>query len=351
MKNDISNALNMIPVPADIEKSAAAGVKEAMNERVGKKRYLRRAAIAAACAAVILTASFSATAAYISPFTKAAMTNKAYGAALEFAVSHADSEEQSQSIAQMLIGDLAYDKSAEESSVNFGLDGFTPVYNVSFKVAGFEYGIRVDAETFEVLSYERTSDEGWEEHLSAFESGEKSSAETLTPVEAQLIAQDWFGLYDTANCGDGSLSATVSPEKNEMSIELTHGGYVYQCYVDAETGEVTKAEISEEKGKKGERHRHEPSDEYIGLYEANRIVLDEYRLAYSPYDYFNPENMHLMSIGFVSKVQKRGDKTFESGYGEDVYLAVLQLKETSIRAEIVINARTGEVISNKVVTE
>ena len=355
MNNDIRNALNAIPVPDDLGKSVEAGVKRAESERrniIMKKGLARKAAIAAACAAVILAASFTAVAAYVSPYTKDVMRNKAYGAALEFAVAHADSEEQSQSIAEMLIGGLDYDRSAEESSVNFGLDGLAPIYNVGFKVAGFEYDIHVDAKTFEVVSYERNADEGWEEHLLDVEnSDEMPSAEPLTPVEAQFIAQDWFGLYDTANCGDGSLSASVYPEKKEMNVEITHGGYIYQCAVDSETGEVSKASITEEKGKKSDRHRHEPSGEYIGLYRANRIVLEEYSLKYSPYDYFNGENMYYMALSFIAKTQTRGDKTFESGYGTDVYSAVLQRRETSIRAEIVIDAKTGEVISNKVVTE
>ena len=354
MNNEILEALKTIPVPADIENSVNAGIKRAESERrdIGmKKNYLRKAAIAAACAAVILTASLTAVAAYVSPFEKSTMTNKAYGAALEFAVAHADSEEQRQSIAAMLIDDLAYDKSTEESSVNFGLEGFTPIYNVDFKVAGFAYEIQVDAKTFEVISYERSFDEGWEEHLSAVENSEKPSVQTITPVDASFIAQDWFGLYDPKNCGDSSLSATVTPDNDGINVRLTHGGYVYECNVDNDSGAVTKATIAEEKSSKGDRHRHEPSDEYIGLYKASRIVLDEYRLSYSPFDYFNPENMHAMSIDFVAKTQKRGDKTFDSGYGDDVYVAVLQLKETSIRAEIVINAKTGEVISNKVTTE
>ena len=352
MKEDIIKSLELIKIPDGLSEDVGMGIARAkQKESIRMKRsYLRNAAIAAACAAVVLAASFTAVAAYVSPFTKDVMKNKAYGAALEFAVKHADSEEQSQSIAEMLIGDLAYDKATEESSVNFGLEGFAPVYNVAFKVAGFEYEIQVNAKTLEVVSYLRSADDGWEEHLSAAQNGEKPSIETLTPVEAQFIAQDWFGLYDTANCGDNSLRGETSPEKDGMTVKLTHGGYIYECVVDPDSGEVSEAAITEEKGSK-DRHRHEPNSEYIGLYRANRIILEEYSLKYSPYDYFNADNMYVMSLNFVARTQRRGDKTIDSGYDDDVYVAVLQIKDTSIRAEIVINARTGELISDKVLAE
>lgn len=359
MTNDIKDALKTIPVPDDLDKSVYAGIRRAESERNGikmEKKFIFKVAAIAACAAIILTASLSAVAAYISPFMKSTMTNKAYGAALEYAVRHADSEEQSISIGAMLINGLEYDKSTEESSVDFGIDGFTPIYNVRFKVAGFAYDIQVDANSFEVISYERTSDEGWEEHLAADADTERDiSEQPVTTVEAILIAQDWFGLYNTQNCEDSSMSSTGGPENDgesyTFSVYITHGGYVYSCNVDPFSGKVIKASITEEKGKSKERHRHESSNEYIGLYKASQIVLEEYRLSYNPYDYFNAENMYAMHIDFIAKTQKRGEKTFDSGYEDDVYLAVLQLKETSIRAEIVINAKTGEIISNRIITE
>lgn len=323
----------------------SAFIDEAAEYRRKRSVIMNIKKIAAIAAAVIitLTVTVSATA-----FTGLIGKEKALGSAFTFAVSHADNVEQRDELANLIIGGYSYDESAEETEISLGLLGLRPVYNVSFKVGGYAYDMQVDAKSGVVTGCSREVDENWAEHIKTADNRIDVSSE-LTPTEAMLIAQDWFGLYDTGNCVEGSVASTVFERTDdEYIINTVHGGYSYSCNIGVYTAAVTNISITEVNSS-GKRHMHEPTDEFIGLYEASRIVCKEMNVFYSD-DSLNTSDGHYINVGFIAKVQYREDRTIDSGYDTDIYMANVQVKNQPLRVTLIIDARTGEIISNSAQT-
>lgn len=320
--------------------------------------------IAAAVLATLLSVSVAA-AATLATFTGLVSKDEIYDIATTYVVMH---EEDGAKLAEYFIEGLSYGESSEETEVSFGLSGLRPVYNVKFKVGGYEYTVTVDAKTNVVLDCKKEVDPSWDEHLKNADYSEPlkptqedienwdNSRNVINSIQAALIAQDYTGLsgYGLYQCGEalGTWGAEpiygVDPQRFEFTTN--HGGYRYTVVVNAETAEVMSCDIVPYGSDKG--HTHEQDTEHISSYDATIIAAEHLRSV--GFDDCTPGD-----IGNLISFSRRNDETikkiagmivsgFDVSYLRGDFYTLYYFHDNFEIAEILfMDAYTGVIISTK----
>ena len=344
-------------------------IAEAMDYKCERKHIvmsIRKIAAIAAAVMVIFAVTVSAAA-----FTGLVDKNTALGSAMDYVVQNAETQDESDLLTKYIYAGETYVEMFEETQVDLGLKGFRAVYNVSFRLGQFAYSVGVDAKTGVVISCEREIDMAWwlqrqknEVSIHPIEEYEEFHAEyekfhdVIQGMDLYHIASEYTGLYTKA-IGRYSTDVCKSYDwgENRMYgfdiedlpetfdkystwyVELTHGGYKYALIIDSVTGEVLSCDITEYDDFEGERHLHEPSDEYIGPHKARQIFTAQTGIDYSSRWLsfgvsFYPENKDIITDG----------GTIKNTYGKDIYYVFAIMEHTAEKHVCVIDAKTGEII-------
>ena len=267
-------------------------------EMTENKRKIPLLKILAAAAAAAVIAATSITAAAFCGNESAEMLlgftgrEQAFGNAATHVVKTAETEEEANRLAGFILSGLAYDIESEDQSVTCGLSGLRAVYNVKFKVGGYSYEVKVDAKTGVVLDCQRSLDENWETYLADEIENRPEPEETVLAggyvisgyneastmgdidyADAVIIAKDAFGLTPCSAEGEiirGWTDYSTDPANN--AIQISHGGYIYECLVNSGDGSFTELYVGDDPEYIGERHTHTPDTGYITGAEAIAIA-------------------------------------------------------------------------------
>ena len=387
MKEQLKNALHMIDVPDDIGDCVFEGIKRTKQERTGitMTRSVKRIAIAAVAALLLLTFSVTAMATYTFEVGDND-ANSAFNTALSYVIDNAEKGEERDVIVYSSNNGL-YDKLVEGR-----LSGLRPIINVKFKVGGYAFDVDVDAKTLVVVKCSKKVDKNWDEHFDK-EGYQKMIYERdlslgliepdvtegdVESIMAMSIINDYFGFgYCESNYG-GGIGWLLNYDTDPMSYkcEIRHCGYFYECSVDSVTGEVfgvTFREMTEDEIIKQtehmrffaggeditdtivyETHLHEHRDdfEYIGEFKANMIAIEALGLSLRKNDPAWNSRIwsnsliinHNSDNGIVYSSIKHNGVELILPEGVDSYYAyTVQPYKNGREINVFIDARTGEV--------
>ena len=356
MNEAIKKALDEIEIPAELHALTEDSIMQAVSERrisIMKRSVIKIAAIAAAVAVIALG---SVTVAAFSGVEGAEKVlgfsgkNRAFGSAATYVVENAETEEERDYLANMILAGLTYDINSEDSEVTLGFSGLRPAYTVRFKVGGHAYEVVVDARTEVVLDCKSTVDENWESYVNdelgnhEIVSDFYCGYEVVKPdvavgqtvdydeYDAMYVVKDYYGLDapDGEICKDGWNGQVAASYENPTVYitQLCHGGYIYENRYDPSTGEITELYVGEDKDYSGSdvhKHLHAASDR-IGSYGAIKIAREE---------------------GYArSAVVYIADYTLDDGTTTDIYAASsVDVSEGEPRTvTLYIDAYSGEIV-------
>lgn len=320
--------------------------------------------IAAAALAMLLTVSVAAA----TTFTGLVSKEEILDTAMTYVVMH---DEDGGKLAEYFYEGLSYGESSEETEVSLGLSRLTPVYNVKFKVGGYEYTVTVDAKTDVVLDCKKEVDPSWDEHLKNADYSEPhqptqedienwdNSRNVINSTQASLIAQDYTGLSRSGlyQCGEvlGTCSTKtiygVDPQRFEFTTN--HGGYRYTVVVNAETAEVMSCDIVSYGSDKG--HTHEQDTEHIGSYDAT-IIAAEYLRTVGFEDCASSDICELIPFNrrtdeTIKKIAGMTVSGFDMSYLRGDFYTLYYFHDNNKIAEILfMDAYTGVIISTRTYT-
>lgn len=322
-----------------------------MAEKTKRIRPIKTVAIAAAAAVILMLGTFAAAA-----FTGLVGEEEAYNAARAYAIKEA---QKSGGIDAFTLFDkrLEYDKSVEydeNSGIELSLSGLKAVYNVYFKIGGYSYKITVDAKSGVVINGSASTDPDWQKHLDevGFNGPADGNWQPKDGLDCLMIAEDYLGL---GRCDDKSLNASSEPnfdtQPYSCDVKILHGGYKYTVNVDGETGAIN-AVLAEESDdfdpETAHKHEHDPNDPYIGMFEAKVIAMNHLGITsddgYSVY----------LTYDKYGRTVTGGDGeeiVVKNPYGTDVYYVYAQIPNQSVRSEVVVDAKTGEILGKDVQTD
>ena len=322
-----------------------------MTENTKRRPLFRTVAIAAAAAVIIALGTVAAAA-----FSGLIGEEEAYNAAKAYAIREA---QKSDDIDAFTLFDkqLEYDTGveyAENSGVELSLSGLKAVYDVYFKIGGYSYKITVDAKSGVVINAEASTDTNWQKHLDevAFNGPADGKWEPKDGLDCLMIAQDYLGL---GRCEDKSLNAVSEPNFDTVpyscDIRILHGGYKYTVNVDGESGEVNAILAEEDTDfdpATAHKHEHDPNDPYIGMFEAKVIAMNDLGITsadgYSVYLTYD-EYGRTVTGGDGEEI------VVKNPYGTDVYYVYAQIPNQAVRSEVVVDAKTGEILGRNVQTD
>ena len=297
-------------------------------------------------------------------------------AAENYIVMNADPDEKGD-LGSAFIGGLGYDGEVVSSEAYFEFSGLKPIYNVSVKLGGYTYSLVLDAKTKEVLSCDRTVDEGWEAHLDevrkerAKNRNYKSDIEVdsikrndvvygdISGTKAQDIVCDYLGNDDCEFMTTaGSAAPNYATNPASSFVRVSHAGYVYEALVDSVSGEILHLETfaiadgydlwytsnSDDNVTDRDIHIHEHSDderEFIGRIKAKWIAEE----------YFSADERNWSISDFIRYEVGHHTQTNEIviadlGFPEDLdyYYEGMAFDSGDLKL-IFIDARTGEILA------
>ena len=357
MNDSVEKALQSIEIPEELHERVVEGIGrlEAKGTDVMKRSVIKIAAIAAAAAVVALG---SVTAAAFSGVEGAERAlgfsgkEQAFGTAATYVVKNAETKEQSDYLANLILSGMTYDIDSEDSEVTLGLLGLRPAYTVKFKVGGYSYEVVVDARSEVVLDCKSTVDENWESYVKDELGGKEETMSDLYSgydvknigeyegVEIDLsgteevyyAVKDYYGLDAPSEPGcDGCLNGQVFISYETPIVYVTqfyHGGYIYENRYDPSTGELTELYVGEDESFSGENsHRHEHV-------ESGRIgCLGAFEIA-------RGEGLGHAIVSYIA------DYAFEDGRIADIYAASAADGSSGEQRSVTlyIDAYTGEIL-------
>lgn len=246
-------------------------VREALDYKRGSleggitvsKKKLFTIAVAAAILTALLTMSLTV-AATVAELMSDETAHSVIIVAKNYIVMNADPAEKNDLGVAVLEG-LDYDGEVVNSEADFGFSGLRPVYNVSVKIGGYTYSLVIDAKTKEVLSCDRTIDEGWEAHVEEVREERLENRNYLSDIEVDSIkragvtcgeiggseAADIVKSYlenddcELSRTGSHSTVPNYATDPESIFVRISHAGYVYEALVDSVTGEILHFEAFE----------------------------------------------------------------------------------------------------------
>ena len=321
-----------------------------MTETKKRRPIFRTAAIAAAIAVIIALGTVAGAA-----FSGLIGEEEAYNAARAYAIKEAQKSDEIDAFT-LFEKKLEYDTSveySENSGIDLSLYGLKAVYNVYFKIGGYSYKITVEAKSGEVIAAEASTDPNWQKHLDevAFSGPADGVWEPKDGLDCLMIAQDYLGL---GTCEDKSLNAVSSPNFDTVpyscDIKIFHGGYKYTVNVDGETGEINALLAEEDEDfdpAASHKHEHDPNYPYIGMFEAKLIAMNALGIT--------PADGYAIYISFDKngRIVEHDGVTEPIGnpYNTDVFYVYAQIPGQTVRSQIAVDAKTGEILDRNIQTD
>lgn len=354
MNEPIKRALEEIEIPEELCTLTEKTIMQSVSKRrvISMKRSVTKIAAIAAAAAVIAVGSVT-----VAAFSGVEGAERvlgfsgrehAFGAASTYVVKNAETEEERDMLANLILAGMTYDINSEDSEVTLGLSGLRPAYTVKFNVGGYVYEVVVDARTEVVLDCKSTADENWDSYVrdelggTERELGLYSGYEIVKPdstvgptekndgYDAVYAVKDYYGAdaADGVSCDDtwnGQIAASYE-NPTVYVTQLCHGGYIYENRYDPSTGEVTELYVGEDENYGGsDVHRHEHTGSgRIGSLGAVRIARSE--------GYDRP------IVSYVAGY------AFDDGSVADIYAASMMEPDGEGTATLYIDAYSGEIL-------
>ncbi len=272
----------------------------------------------------------------------------AWTTAVQHAADNADNQEQKTAISNLIPKDNNYDISANLGKVQLDAENGKMVYEVEFRVSGFEYEYEIDALTGDVVKYDREADDDYRDsqtsasdnsdsknssdNNSSSSNNKSSSANYIGEQKAKEIALKHAGVSESSA---KELEAELDRENGTYiyDVSFKSSGYEYDYDINATTGEIVRSDREADDDYRTDNNKSSSNNKtssnsaanYIGEQKAKQIALKHAGISESSTKELEAELDHENST----------------------YIYDVSFKSSGYEYDYEVNALTGEIIRSE----